>query len=199
MAKEHSPHQLGQESITAKELEKRSVEAAHNSLKQKEVAQNTHESSPINKEKLQNVIEQEAKTSESYKKQAEANSHDTNPHKHYLTHKIKTAVFHQTMDDVRSHLSPSEQRFSKIIHNDTIETLSNLGGKTVARPSGILGGATILVIGSFIVLFFAKRYGFEVPLSLFAALYIVGFILMIIAEYLYRIVLNVSRKKQQNI
>ncbi|MDQ5885542.1 MAG: hypothetical protein QG645_707 [Patescibacteria group bacterium] len=199
MAQEQKPIQSKQESFTSGELEKLSVEAAHNSLKQKEKASNAHESGPINKEQLQSVIDKEAKTSESYKKQAEANNHDTSPHKHYLTHKIKTAVFHQTMDDVRSHLSPSEQRFSKIIHNDTIESLSNLGGKTVARPIGILGGATILVIGSFIVLFFAKRYGFEVPLSLFAALYVIGFVLMKIAEYLYRIVLNIFHKKQQNI
>ena len=199
MAQEQKPIQSKQESFTSGELEKLRVEAAHNILEQKEKASNAHESGPINKEQLQSVIDKEAKTSESYKKQAEANNHDTSPHKHYLTHKIKTAVFHQTMDDVRSHLSPSEQRFSKIIHNDTIESLSNLGGKTVARPIGILGGATLLVIGSFIVLFFAKRYGFEVPLSLFAALYVIGFVLMIIAEYLYRIVSNIFHKKQQNI
>lgn len=195
MAQEHKLRQPQQESLTTRELEKLSVEASHNSLKQKEKANNTHESKPINKEKLQSVIDKEATSSESYKKQNDANKHDTNPHKHYLTHKIKTAVFHQTMDDVRSHLSPSEQRFSKIIHNDTIESLSDLGGKTVARPSGVLGGATILVIGSFIVLYFAKRYGFEIPLSLFAALYIFGFILMIIIEQVYRIIFNAGRKK----
>lgn len=199
MAQETSHHKPKLEAATSQEIDKLSIEAAHNSLNQKEKLSNARESTPINKENLQSVIEQQAQTSESYKKQAEANNHDTNPHKHYLTHKIKTAVFHQTMNDVRSHLSPTEQRFSKIIHNDTIESLSNLGGKTVARPSGILGGATILVIGSFIVLFFAKRYGFEVPLSLFGALYIFGFIFMIIVEYIYNTVLNILHKKQQNI
>lgn len=199
MAQETSPHNSKLEAVTSQEIDKLSVEAAHNSIEKKNKSHNARESNPINKENLQSVIEQQAQTSESFKKQAEADINNTNPHKHYLTHKIKTAVFHQTMDDVRSHLSPTEQKFSKIIHNDTIESLSNLGSKTIARPIGILGGSTILVIGSFIVLFFAKRYGFEVPLSLFAALYIVGFILIIIAEYLYRVVANLFHKKQHNI
>lgn len=198
MAQEKHPTSNSQEHLKAHtetgNIQKQSVEAAHNTLSLKEQEPQNQESLKRQKEKLKDVIEQQALTKEDYQKQSEANKHDSNPHRHYLTRKTKINVYHQTMDDVRSHLTPTEQRFSKIIHNDTVEAISDFGSKTIARPSGILGGATILVFGSFIVLFFAKRYGFEVPLSLFAALYIVGFIAMVTIEIIYKNIIKITQK-----
>lgn len=199
MAKENHPNGNSQEHLKAhietSNVHEQSIKSAHNTLSLKEEEPRTQESLKRQKEKLKDVIEQQARTKEDYQKQSEANKHDSNPHRHYLTRKTKINVYHQTMDDVRSHLTPAEQRFSKIIHNDTVEAISDFGSKTIARPSGILGGATILVFGSFIVLYFAKRYGFEVPLSLFASLYIFGFIAVVTIEIIYK---NIIKIKQKN-
>lgn len=69
-------------------------------------------------------------------------------------------AYRDTMQSLRRHLGPASKSFSKVIHNPTVENVSEVVGKTVARPSVTLGATTTaLIIGS-LTYITAKRYGF---------------------------------------
>ncbi len=88
---------------------------------------------------------------------------------------LKRNSFNKTMANVQAKLPPVERTFSKIVHQKNIEAISNFGGKTAARPSGVLGGGLVACIGTIVVLYFAKKSGFEYNYTLFIALYVIGF------------------------
>jgi hypothetical protein len=114
-------------------------------------------------------------------------------HHHHLTKKIKQRKYEETLQTTRTQLKPREQRFSKFIHQPTIETISEVGA-AVTRPSGIIGGSLAALIVGLGVLIIAKRIGFEVPGSLFAVLFLIGFVVGICIEFLT----SFFRKKQSN-
>lgn len=146
----------------------------HEQLKPAEV---THSKEEIYKKIEAEAISKDARTIE------EKSPHHDRPH-HYITQTVKRGVYAHTIKNVQTHLKPSERRFSKIIHNDTVETLSELGAGTVARPSAILGGGIFMVFGGLALLLTARYFGFTIPLSALLALYVVGFILLFVIDIL---------------
>lgn len=102
--------------------------------------------------------------------------------KHHPTRLDKKATYWQTVHAMQRRLKPASRKFSKIIHNPSIEQASEFVGKTVMRPSVTLGAtSTALIVGAFFYLT-ARRYGYvlsgsEVLLSL-----LVGGLLGVIIE-----------------
>ncbi len=85
--------------------------------------------------------------------------------------------FKETMTEVRTHMSPASRTFSKVIHNRTVEKVSDVAGNTIARPNAILSGAVaafILTLAAYLV---AKNLGY--PLSGFESIgaFAVGWLL----------------------
>lgn len=100
----------------------------------------------------------------------------------HVTKELKNIQYKETMRYVRRHLSKRERKFSSFVHTPSIEKISEVSAKTIARPSGLLGGGLLALVGSITVLYFARQYGFEVPNSLFMALFIFGFVIGLLAE-----------------
>jgi hypothetical protein len=68
--------------------------------------------------------------------------------------------FNATMQEVQTHMTPASRAFSKVIHNKTVEKVSDVAGNTVARPNAILSGAILafaLTLGVYLV---AKNMGY---------------------------------------
>jgi len=109
---------------------------------------------------------------------------DNSDSKHILGihRELKQDAYKQTIQRVRSALPPIQRSFSKLIHNKTIEPLSEVTSKTIARPSGILSGGIIALVGSSVVLYMARFYGFRYNFSLFFILLGVGFVFGLLAE-----------------
>ncbi len=106
------------------------------------------------------------------------------PTTQHVTKELKTIRYKETMRYVRRHLTKRERKFSSIIHAPTVEKVSEVGAKTIARPSGLLGGGLVALIGSIGTLYIARQYGFEVPNSLFMALFVIGFAVGVVAEFI---------------
>lgn len=70
--------------------------------------------------------------------------------------------YQQTMVTLRSHLPHSEQLFSRFIHIPLVDSVSEALGRTIARPSVLLGGLTgaLITNGSFYIV--AREYGFRI-------------------------------------
>lgn len=131
-------------------------------------------------ESIRKKVEQQATTRESAK--IEKNTDEPSATPRLITKHIKMERYKSTLSHVRRSLSPAQRIMSKLIHQPTIETISEVGAKTVARPSGLLGGSLVALMGSLSVIIVAKRIGFEVPNSIFWVLFLTGFLAGIVIE-----------------
>lgn len=100
-----------------------------------------------------------------------------------ISKREREASYQATMKQVRSELSAPSRAFSKIIHNDVVEKVSDVAGATIARPNAILSGAVaafIITLGVYLV---AKEYGY--PLSGFESIaaFIVGWVAGLLFDY----------------
>ena len=100
----------------------------------------------------------------------------------YTNKGLKDKAFNDIMRSTRRQLNPAERALSTVIHNPTINAISEGAAKTVGRPSGIIGGslASLLVSAFFVTI--AKRNGFPVPLSIFLVLFVGGYIAGVLVE-----------------
>lgn len=96
----------------------------------------------------------------------------------------KEASFSATMKEVRSQMSAPSRTFSKVIHNKTVEKVSEGVGSTIARPNAILSGAVFAFILTLGVYLLAKNLGY--PLSGFEtiAAFVLGWALGIVYDFL---------------
>ncbi|MDB5186093.1 MAG: hypothetical protein JWL85_616 [Candidatus Saccharibacteria bacterium] len=100
---------------------------------------------------------------------------------------LKTKSFKRSMQRIRSQLSLPERTFSKVVHQPMVDRISETAGKTITRPSGILGGGIAALIGSAYLLYITKYYGFEYNYSVFIVLFATGFFAGLLIELVYRL------------
>lgn len=119
--------------------------------------------------------------------QVEASTHETSPAERQINKpspKVLEANFQKTMQEVRSEMSAPSRTFSKVIHNKTIEKVSDAAGKSVARPNAILSGAVFAFILTLGVYLLAKNFGY--PLSGFETIgaFLLGWTLGLVFDFL---------------
>lgn len=88
---------------------------------------------------------------------------------------VKDHTYKRELTKIQNRLPKNSKRFSKVIHNKTIESISNAGAKTVARPSGLLGGSIVAFLGSLILYYMARHYGFRYNYLAMFMLFVAGF------------------------
>jgi len=165
-----------------KELEQMSQEALKNPAEDIETARRTIEQQAISEENLS------------------INKHrpeQQEPTYHHMTKELKNETYRATLRQVQQKLSPTQQKVSRFIHQPFIETISDVGAKTLARPSGILGGGLVALLGSLVILIIARKIGFGVPPSIFAALFIIGFVTGLIFEIIIKSIHKLSSRKSK--
>lgn len=97
-------------------------------------------------------------------------------------HALKATAYEQSLKRIQKHLSKPDRALSKVVHNKTVDALSNVGAQTIARPSGILGGSICAFLGSLILLYSAKHYGFRYNYLMLIILFVAGFLIGSILE-----------------
>ena len=101
-----------------------------------------------------------------------------------ITKEDRKDSFKKTMETVQSQLPKSSRTFSKVIHNPTVEKVSELTGKTIARPNAILSGSVVAFVLTLAIYTLAKINGY--PLSGFEtiAAFIIGWIAGMLFDYI---------------
>jgi hypothetical protein len=100
----------------------------------------------------------------------------------------KKQTYKATIRRVEAKLPAYQRSFSKVINNDTVDKVSNVAGRTVARPSGILGAGIFAFIGMAIVTYVANKQGFRVNSgAVFMSLLLIGWLAGISLEGLTRL------------
>jgi hypothetical protein len=95
-------------------------------------------------------------------------------------------TFARTLTRTRKRLNGTERTLSRIIHNPTVDRVSEVASKTVARPPALLGGAITAFFGSIALLFIVKRFGYEYNYTLFFILFVGGYVIGVVSESLLR-------------
>jgi hypothetical protein len=96
------------------------------------------------------------------------------------------------MDTVGRELSAPERIFSKVIHNKTVETVSDTVGSTVARPNAILSGSVCAFLLVATVYILARYQGYGLSGFETIAAFILGWIIGIVIDFL-RIMISGKR------
>lgn len=100
-----------------------------------------------------------------------------------ITPKDKRLAYQQTISVIQRGLPPLSRSFSKLIHQDSVERLSEFGEHTIARPSALLGGGLVASLGLGIMLYFARRNGFALSGSELLLFLVVGWSLGLGLEF----------------
>ena len=146
---------------------------------------NTEKSSHEHKENLGTITKKVEQHAISGKEHAKQGSEDGGNKNHHLVNtELKNMAFSRLLTRTQKHLSKPERLFSKAIHNPAVEKISEVSSKTIARPSGILGGSIIAFFGTTLFLYMAKHYGFEYNYLMFIMLFAGGFAIGMTLEFL---------------
>jgi len=97
---------------------------------------------------------------------------------------LKKATLQRELTQIRRHLSAPQRTLSKVIHQPVVRVVSEAAGKTVSRPSGLLGGSIMAFVGTSGYFFLAANQGFKYNYVVFLALFLGGFALGLIIELL---------------
>jgi F0F1-type ATP synthase assembly protein I len=168
------------------------IEAQNDVSKEKLIQQPSHEQhknridlKEVDIEELRKVVESHSKSGDNIVKDVDTPSP---VHHHYLTKQIKNHRYKEVLINTRTRLSKNDQLFSKIIHNEKVEKVSDIAEKSVARPSGVISGAIVAIAGAVIVFYFAQKIGFSVPRSIIIILFLLGFIVGLATEFFYKLI-----------
>ena len=165
-------------------LKKNELEAIREKLDRElesnaEKAKNTH----LDTEQLSRSAEQQAISG---KEMSHGDRADTKRHPVLVNKQLKDMAYMRAMTRVRKHLSMPSRAFSKVVHSKAVERPSEIIGNTVARPSGMLGGAFVATIGSSILLWVTKHYGYEYNYLAVILLFVIGMTLGLAVELLWK-------------
>ena len=119
-------------------------------------------------------------------KERASKSAENESRKEPLSRGIKKQTYRATMNRVEAKLPTYQRGFSRFINNDFVDKASNIAGKTVARPSALLGGGLTAFVGLVVVTYYANKLGFELSGSEFFLLVIAGWAAGLIVEGLYK-------------
>ncbi len=108
---------------------------------------------------LLNKVEKHADTSENIEAK-HVNPHTQTKHAK-LSHGAQSISAQRQIKEVQRHLRGSDRQLSKLIHNPTVETISDVAGATVARPSALMVGGITSFISSIVVVIVCRFYGYE--------------------------------------
>ena len=81
----------------------------------------------------------------------------------------------------------SSQTFSYLINNKSVDKASEAIGKTLFRPSGILAGAIVTLLGSIYYLVITHSTGFKYNFYVATLMFVGGFVTGLILEAIYRL------------
>ena len=162
---------------------------------EKKLENNAEKSGEQNPDDAQHEIEKivaERNAKEEQEKR-ETDSAEKLEQKPITKHDIDTK-YKDTMKNMQSQLTAPSRAFSKVIHNPVVEKTSEVIGNTVARPNLVIAGA-IGAIASAVVYIVANKYGYELSGFETIGLFILGWAIGAIIEYIRVGLINNGKRR----
>lgn len=126
---------------------------------------------------------------ESDKTRAEARQQDEvhTPKDSFVNKELKDMAYARTMNRVRQQLSPVGRKFSKLVHQPVVNTVSEGVAKTVGRTSGLFAGGLVALVGTSAYYWISKHYGYDYNFLIYLILLAGGFVVGWLIEMLWNI------------
>ena len=93
------------------------------------------------------------------------------------TKAARSKAYSSIMKHTQAELPPASRAFSKVIHNPVVERVSEVAGKTVARPNAMLSGAVSAFLLTLVVYLIARFNGYPLSGSETIAAFIAGWVI----------------------
>lgn len=158
------------------------------------VRHNPHEKAQHARETIKHETEVQSNPLERLKASQEASQPATNLN---VNRELRQITLRRELKNIRRKLPAPQKALSKVIHQPVIRATSEFTGKTVSRPSGLLGGGIVALIGTSAYLYLAKHVGFEYNYGVFLVLFVGGFALGLLVELGVHLIMS-SRRKANN-
>lgn len=155
----------------------RAAELRERSTEGKEKAE-THASEQLNEARIE--AEKQALPAEHHRPAVE---HEAPAPITRHSHDPDQAYAH-TMETIQAEMSAPARAFSKVIHNKTVEKVSDVAGSTIARPNAILSGsicAFVLVLALYI---HARYIGYALSGFETIATFLLGWFIGIVFDFI---------------
>lgn len=101
----------------------------------------------------------------------------------HATKRQRKDSYNSTMRQIRSEMSAPARTFSKVIHNPTVEKVSDVVGGTAARPNAVLAGSVAATFMTLFVFLVAKQYGYRLSGFETIATFLLGWSVGLIYDY----------------
>jgi hypothetical protein len=101
----------------------------------------------------------------------------------HVNQDLKKLTLRRQLQHIQRQLPAGDRTLSKIIHQPVVRVVSEAAGKTISRPSGLLGGGLVAFLGTSGYLYLAKHLGFTYNSFVFIALFVGGFLIGLALEF----------------
>jgi len=102
----------------------------------------------------------------------------------YINRELKAITLRRELQQLRRSLPAPERALSKVVHQPVVRAISETAGKSLTRPSGLLGGGLVAFLGTSSYVYLAKHLGFTYNYFVFFLLLVVGFIIGLLLEFI---------------
>lgn len=161
------------------EAKQRQIETAHEAKAKH--ARHEHQDNITN---ILEKIESAAPSSHELKQKTKDQQPEDKTKHQSIGKELRKTGLKQSMRQIQKNLKPYQRPFSKFIHNNAIEAVSEFSEKTVARPSGLLFGGIVCFLTSIGIFLICKYYGYEYNYYIGLLSFPIGFGLGLILELL---------------
>ena len=107
---------------------------------------------------------------------------------------LRQITLRRELQHIRRQLPAPQRALSRVVHQPAVRVISEAAGKTISRPSGLLGGGLVALFGTTSYLYLAKHIGFSYNYFVFMALFVGGFIVGLVLELLVHLTTTSRRK-----
>ncbi len=132
-------------------------------------------------EKILDKVEKEAKEAEEIKDFNKDDSHHT-AGPITIGAELRKRSIKDNLKKIQRELPAPQKAFSKVIHQPAINAVSEVGEKTIARPTPLLWGGLFSLAISILVLTACRYYGYRYNFLLGMAGFVGGFFLGLLIE-----------------
>jgi hypothetical protein len=146
-----------------------------------ELQEARNEVSELAQAESSNPVEQQLRSAENTSQAATPGS---------INRELRQITLNRELLQLQRKLPALQARFSKVIHQPAVRAVSEAAGKTVSRPSGLLGGGIVALVGTSIYLYMANHYGFAYNPSVFLLFLAIGFGLGLVLELIVHLTMR---------
>jgi hypothetical protein len=100
----------------------------------------------------------------------------------HLSRGLRQASLNRELHEIRRRLPAPQRVLSRIVHQPTVRLVSEAAGRSVSRPSGLLGGSLAAFIGSCGYLYLAWHVGYRYNYLAFIIMLAGGFVVGVLLE-----------------